>query len=142
MLLSLIFCAFSIAFVILLSATTSPSLQVMLMTSNLLDSMCGDGGFEVPDWMIGGRIGGDFAEGLCCTPLGHNLVAYLFLLRTFSIHLRCACLASAGINEQATWLALCLQSVKQLARVCHHMHMMVPLTLALSVESLPRKLHT
>jgi hypothetical protein len=108
MLLSLIFFAFSIAFVVLLSATTSPPLQAMLMLSTVLNSVRGDGGFEVPDLMIGGRIGGGFAKGLGCTPLGHDLVPYLIPLRTFCIHLRCACLASAGINEQATWLALCL----------------------------------
>ena len=88
-----------------------PPLQAMLMPSPVHDSVRGDGGFEVPDWMIGGRIGGGFAKGLGHMPLGHNLVPYLFLLRTFCIHLRCACLASAGINEQATWFALCLQSV-------------------------------
>jgi hypothetical protein len=137
MLLSLIFFAFSIAFVILLSATTLPPLQAMLMPPADLDSVRGDGDFEVPDWMIGKRTGGGFAMGLGCTPLGHNLVPYLFLLRTFCIHLRCACLAFAGINEQAIWLALCLQSVKQQAQVCQRMHMMVLLTLALSVRHFP-----
>jgi hypothetical protein len=57
------------------------------------DSMCGDGGFEVPDLMIAGRIGGGFVEGLGCIPLGHNLVPYLSPLHSFCIHLRCDCLA-------------------------------------------------
>ncbi len=118
MLVSLIFFAFSIAFVVFLSATTLPPLQAMLMLSAILDSMRGDGGFEVSDWMIGGRIGGGSAKGLGYTPLGQDLVPYLFLLHTFCIHLRCACLASARINKQATWLALFLQSLKQQARVC------------------------
>jgi hypothetical protein len=137
MLLSLIFFAFSITFVVLLSATTLLPLQAILTPSAVLNSVHGDGGFEVPDWMIGRGIWGDSAKGLGCTPLGHDLVPYLFLLRTFCIHLRCACLASAGINEQATWLALCLQSVKQQARVCEHVLMMVPLTLALLVRHFP-----
>jgi hypothetical protein len=64
-LLSLIFFAFSIAFVVLLSATTSPPLHGMLMPSAVLDSVGGDGGFfGVSEQMTGGRIGGGFAEGL------------------------------------------------------------------------------
>jgi hypothetical protein len=139
MLLSLIFFAFSIAFVVLLSATKLPPLQVMLMPSAVIDSMRGDGGFDVSDWMIGRIIGGGFTEGLGCMPLGPDLVPYLFLLCTFCIHLRCACLASAGINEQAAWLALCLQLLTQLAQVCQRVHMMVSLTLALSVRHFPAK---
>jgi hypothetical protein len=109
----MIFFAFSIAFVVLLSATTSPPLQAMLMPSAILNSVRGDGGFEVSDWIIGGKIGGGFAKGLGHTLLGHDLIPYLFLLRTFCIHLRCACLASARINKQVTWLALLLQLLKQ-----------------------------
>jgi hypothetical protein len=78
MLLSLIFFALSIAFVVLLSATMLPSLQAMLMLSAVLNSKHGDGGFEVPDWMISGKIGGGIAKGLDRTPLGHYLVPYLF----------------------------------------------------------------
>jgi hypothetical protein len=60
----------------------------MLMPSAILNSVHGDVGFEVSDWMIGGRIGGGFADGLGRTPLGHNLISYLFPLHTFCIHLR------------------------------------------------------
>jgi hypothetical protein len=137
-LLSLIFFAFSIAFVVLLSATTKPPLHGMLMPSAVLDSVHGDGGFfGVSKQMAGGRIGGGFAEGLSCTPLGHDLVPYWPPLHTFCIHLRCACLASVGICKQATWLALFLQLLKQNARVCQRVHMVVSLSLALSVRHIP-----
>ncbi len=101
-LFSLIFLSFSIAFVLHLSASMLPTFQAMLMPSAVLVSTCGEGGFEVTDWMIGGRIcGGGFTKGLGCTLLDNNLVSYLNLLHTVFIHLRCACLASAGISEQA-----------------------------------------
>ncbi len=137
MLLSLIFFAFSIAFVVLLSATTSPPLHGMLIPSAVLDSVRGDGSFDVLYRMTGGRIGGGFAKGLGCTLLGHDLDPYLIPLHTFCIHLRCAYLAFAGISEQATWLALFLQLLKQKAWVCQRVHMMVPLSLALSVRHIP-----
>ncbi len=108
MLLSLIFFAFLIAFVVLLPTTAVPLLQAMLMPSAVLGRVGSGRGFEVPDWMIGGRIGGGSAKCLGRTPLSHDLVPYLFPLRTVCIHLRYACLASAMISKQATWLALCL----------------------------------
>ncbi len=43
----------------------------------------------------------------------------------------------AGISKQATWLALFLQLLKQKAWVCQRVHMMVPLSLALSVRHIP-----
>jgi hypothetical protein len=102
MLFSLIFLSFSIAFVVCLSATTSPPLQAMLMPSAVLVSMRGEGGFEVTDRMIGWRIcRGGFAKGLGCMPLGHDLVPYLNPLCTVFIHLWCASLASTGISKQA-----------------------------------------
>jgi hypothetical protein len=71
----------------------------MLMPSAVLVSMRGESGFDVTDWMIGGRICvGGFTKGLGHMPLGHDLVPYLNPPHTIFIHLRCACLAYAGIS--------------------------------------------
>jgi hypothetical protein len=90
------FCSLPICYHVASSPSNVDAVRCLVSTR-------GEGGFEVTDWMIGGRIcGGSFAKGLGCMPLGHDLVPYLNPLLTVFIHLRCACLASAGISEQAT----------------------------------------
>ena len=68
-------------------------------------------------------------------PLGRDLVPYSW--RHFFNHFKWPCLASGGISEQATCLALFLQSAKQSPRVCQRVDMIVLFNFALSSTCIP-----